>query len=46
MEYQFDKFNKTRKKKKKDTRRGLLTIFVFDYLELNSQFSIAFLSYL
>ena len=44
MEYQFDKFNKTRKKK--DTRRGLLTIFVFDYLELNSQFSIAFLSYL
>ena len=45
MEYQFDKFNKTRKKKK-DTRRGLLTIFVFDYLELNSQFSIAFLSYL
>ena len=41
-----DKFNKTRKKKKKNTRRDLLTIFVFDYLELNSQFSIAFLSYL
>ena len=29
-----------------NTPRGLLTMFELEYLKLNSQFSIAFLSYL
>ena len=39
-------FPEEKKKKKRTKERGLLTIFLFDHLKLNSQFSITFLSHL